>query len=252
MSMSALEETYQITDYKVPLPVDDLPTGFTALQLLDRDLARVPRLTAEEETDLSSRALEGDVEARNRLAEGNMRLVLFLVGRYEGLGIPEEDLVQIGSIGLLGAAEKFDASTAKFGAYAGPSIKNAITTELKTAQRQKRVPREALVSIDELAESAVEGKAPLELAEEVDHIEMSEEKLLQAQRAAGLSVAMKGLSRKQRRVLELRFGLGGQEPLSQEEAAAVIGVSRARIGQVENKALGKLEENAGEQLFPLL
>ena len=116
-----------------------------------REIGRVPLLTAEEEVELGRRIQEGDPEARRRLTESNLRLVVSIAKRYVGRGLPLLDLVQEGNLGLIKGVEKFDFSKGyKFSTYATWWIRQAITRAIADQARTIRIPVHMVETINRL------------------------------------------------------------------------------------------------------
>src|SRR5690349_1042177 len=112
-----------------------------SLQLFLRDIAQRPLLTAEEEVELAKRIERGDQQAKNRMIESNLRLVVSNAKRYRGLGLPFLDLIQEGIIGLIRAVEKFDHRRGfKFSTYATWWIRQAMQRALQQQSRTIRIP----------------------------------------------------------------------------------------------------------------
>ncbi|HZO63137.1 MAG TPA: RNA polymerase sigma factor RpoD/SigA [Gaiellaceae bacterium] len=123
----------------------DGPDPVDSLQMLLAEVAAYPLLTAAEEVALARRIERGDVEARNRMVECNLRLVISIARRYQGMGLPLVDLVQEGAIGLQRAAEKFDWRRGhKFSTYATWWIRQAMQRAISNNARTIRIPAHAL------------------------------------------------------------------------------------------------------------
>src|SRR5688572_20017092 len=122
-------------DVVVDLAVAD-PDTVDGLQVFLRDIGRVPLLTARQEIDLAKRIERGDLAAKERLVEANLRLVVHIAKRYRDQGLPFMDLIQEGTLGLVRAAEKFDHRKGfKFSTYATWWIRQAITRAIADKSR---------------------------------------------------------------------------------------------------------------------
>lgn len=116
-----------------------------------KEIGRVPLLTADEEIDLAIRMIEGDMEARKRLSEANLRLVVSIAKRYVGRGMQFLDLIQEGNLGLIKAVEKFDHTKGfKFSTYATWWIRQAITRAIADQARTIRIPVHMVETINKV------------------------------------------------------------------------------------------------------
>lgn len=143
------QEDLQITDPSILDPgdvgVDD------PVRMYLKEIGRVPLLHADEEIELARRMSEGDVEAKNKLAEANLRLVVSIAKRYVGRGMLFLDLIQEGNLGLMKAVEKFDYSKGfKFSTYATWWIRQAITRAIADQARTIRIPVHMVETINRL------------------------------------------------------------------------------------------------------
>ncbi len=273
---------------KPKVALDLKPEGTTdALQLFLKDIGKVRLLTAQEEVDLAKRIWRGDMDAKQKMVESNLRLVVSIAKIYRNQGLPFLDLIQEGTLGLVRAAEKFDYRKGfKFSTYATWWIRQAVARALADKARTIRMPvhvveklnrigraERKLVTglgreptLEEIAEvTGIEpdevdsikrsAQAPISLEKPVGDEEQSEFGQLiadeQAQspyeRAAeiltkeALREALENLSYRERRVLELRYGLGGEHPRTLDEVGRTFNVTRERIRQIENQSLKKLQ-----------
>ena len=154
-----------------------------------KEIGTVPLLTAEEETELAKRKAEGDVEAKERLIEANLRLVVSIAKRYTGRGMSFLDLVQEGNLGLIKGVEKFDYTKGyKLSTYATWWIRQSVTRALADQARTIRVPEHIVVTINKM--SNMQSKLTLELgyepsvAELAQALDMSEEKVMEIMQIA--------------------------------------------------------------------
>ena len=197
-----------------------------------------PPLTAEEETDILSR-LDEDESLRRVLVERNLRLVVYIARKFENTGVGLEDLISIGTIGLIKAANTFRADkNIKLATYASRCIENEILMYIRKSQNQKlELSLEAPLSADwdgnELILSDV-----LCSDEENDgkRHEHEEEKSVIAE-----AVAL--LGDREREIIELRFGLGGRREMTQKEVADMLGISQSYISRLEKKTINRLKEH---------
>ena len=258
-----------------------------SLQLFLNEIGKARLLTAQEEVDLAKRIWRGDQDAKRRMVESNLRLVVSIAKNYRNQGLPFLDLIQEGTIGLVRASEKFDYRKGfKFSTYATWWIRQAIARALADKSRTIRMPvhiveklnkigraERKLVSAfgrspttDEIAEVAGVGpddvdsikrsaQAPVSLSAPVgddegsefgqfipdEHAESPYERAVEILTKEALRTALHNLSYRERRVLELRYGLGGQGPCTLEEVGRTFNVTRERIRQIEHQSLRKLQ-----------
>jgi RNA polymerase primary sigma factor len=285
-SMNIVRGTEKRTRRKNAL--DLRPEGTTdGLQLFLKGIGKVRLLSAQEEVDLAKRIERGSFEAKQRMVESNLRLVVSIAKNYRNQGLPFLDLIQEGTIGLVRAAEKFDYRRGfKFSTYATWWIRQAIARALADKARTIRIPvhiferlnqigraeRMLLTGLgrepkaDEIAEvtglepDQVESikrwaQAPISLEKPVgdeeqsefgqliadEHAESPYERAVETLTNEALRDALENLSYRERRVLELRYGLGDEHPRTLDEIGRTFNVTRERIRQIENHALKKLQ-----------
>ena len=195
-------------------------------------------LTAEEERHYLALAARGDLEARNILIERNLRLVAHIMKKYYAQTADQEDLISIGTIGLIKGISTFDASKgARLATYAARCVENEILMYFRS---QKKTAQD--VSLSEYIETGKDGNA-LSLMEVVSSEEDLFDDLSGKEMRGKLHKAMEThLTQREREIVALRYGLGGVTPLTQREIAAQYGISRSYISRIEKKALQKLEQ----------
>ena len=193
-------------------------------------------LTQEEEQTLLERSAKGDLEARNILIERNLRLVAHIMKKYYAQTADQEDLISIGTIGLIKGVTTFDPSKgARLATYAARCVENEI---LMYFRGQKKSGQD--VSLSDYIETGADG-APLELMDVVSQEEDLLEQVSTRQMTRQVCQAVDTvLSDQERKVIMLRYGLGGQQPHRQREVAEKIGLSRSYVSRIEKKALQKL------------
>jgi RNA polymerase primary sigma factor len=259
-----------------------------SLQLFLKDIGKVRLLTASEEVDLAKRIERGDIDAKQKMVESNLRLVISIAKNYRNQGLPFLDLIQEGTIGLVRAAEKFDYRKGfKFSTYATWWIRQAIARSLADKARTIRIPvhvveklnkirraerqlvtglgreptaeeiSDLVAGIDPEEVEAVKrsAQAPISLDKPVGDEQESEfgqfiadeqaespyERAVEILTKEALRDALENLSYRERRVLELRYGLGGEHPRTLDEVGRTFNVTRERIRQIENQSLRKLQ-----------
>ncbi len=195
-----------------------------------------PPLTPEEERALALRLKEHDEAARRTLIEHNLRLVVFIARRFENTGIPLEDLISIGTIGLIKAVGTFDAEKKiKMATYASRCIENEILMFLRKTSKLRLE-----VSLDEPLKTDWDGNELLlsdVLGTEPDIVYRSMEENAERQM---LFAALGRLSPREQKIMTLRFGLGGRREMTQKEVADQLGISQSYISRLEKRILSRL------------
>ncbi|MBR2808136.1 MAG: RNA polymerase sigma factor RpoD [Oscillospiraceae bacterium] len=272
---------------------ESVASGDSLRQYL-REIGKTPLLTPDEEQELARRVSEGDEDAIVRMADSNLRLVVSIAKHYRDRGLPLQDLIQEGNLGLLKAIEKFDYTRGyKFSTYATWWIRQAISRSIADNARTIRVPVHMVETINRIRRES--RQLQQELGREATETELAEasgltvEKLREvlkitpdpvsldtpvgededsplssfitagtqaepekATEAALLKEQVRQLlgtlDERERRVLELRYGIGGDRARTLEEVGKEFGVTRERIRQIEAKALRKLRHPARSKI----
>jgi RNA polymerase sporulation-specific sigma factor len=197
-----------------------------------------PPLTREEEEFLLDRLPEGDSSVRAMLIERNLRLVVYIARKFENTGINIEDLISIGTIGLIKAVNTFDTEKKiKLATYASRCIENEILMYLR---RNNKIRTE--VSFDEPLNIDWDGNELLlsdVLGTEEDIIYRNIED--QVDRRL-LIKALSKLSERERKIMELRFGLRGGEEKTQKDVADMLGISQSYISRLEKRIIKRLRK----------
>lgn len=195
-----------------------------------------PPLTRDEESHLLMRLECGDTTVKGPLIERNLRLVVYIARKFENTGISIEDLVSIGTIGLIKAVNTFDPTKRiKLATYASRCIENEILMYLRRNNKTR-----AEVSFDEPLNTDWDGNELLlsdVLGTESDVIKYIEEEVDRSL----LKGALARLSGRERRIMELRFGLKDGKEKTQKEVADALGISQSYISRLEKRILSKLE-----------
>ncbi len=196
-------------------------------------------LRAEEERHYLALAAQGDLEARNILIERNLRLVAHIMKKYWTHTADQEDLISIGTIGLIKGISTFDPSKgARLATYAARCVENEILMYFR-AQRKSS----SDVSLSEYLETGKDGDS-LSLLDVLCSEDDLFDDLIDRETYAKLYEAIDTvLTKREREILTLRYGLGRQPPQTQREIAARLGISRSYVSRIEKKALEKLEES---------
>ncbi len=198
-----------------------------------------PPLNQEEEAKLLEELEKGNEQVKEELIERNLRLVVYIARRFDNTGIQTEDLVSIGSIGLIKAINTFNANkNIKLATYASRCIENEILMFLRKTGNQR-----AEISLDEPLNTDWDGNELLlsELLGTDDDVvnrgieTEAEHKLL-------LDAVTK-LGQRERLIMNLRFGLDGSDELTQKEVADLLGISQSYISRLEKRILIKLKKD---------
>ena len=197
-----------------------------------------PPLSGEEERRAFADMATGDEGAREKLILHNLRLVSHIVRKYYGTAKNQEDLISIGTIGLVKAVDSFNpANGARFATYAAKCIQNEILMHFRS---QKKLSAE--VSINETIDVDRDGN-PLTYIDVIateDHIE--EEIDLRTKSAHVRRLLDTVLEERERQIILLRYGLSGEPPRTQREVATLLGISRSYVSRIEKGALETLRD----------
>ena len=196
-----------------------------------------PPLERAEEAELIARMDAGDESVRGTLIERNLRLVAYIARRFENTGVNIEDLISIGTIGLIKAVGTFRADrNIKLATYASRCIENEILMYLRKNANQK-----AEVSFDEPLNTDWDGNELLLsdiLGTDGDTVLRPIEDDVDRQL---LTTAVSRLSEREREIITLRFGLGGREEKTQKEVADYLGISQSYISRLEKRIIARLK-----------
>ena len=197
-----------------------------------------PPLSREEEVTLMRRANQGDTVARATMIERNLRLVVYIARKFENTGISIEDLISIGTIGLIKAIETYNGGkNIKLATYASRCIENEILMVLRKTNRLKTE-----VSFDEPLNTDWDGNELLLsdiLGTEPDLVSKDLDADIEKQM---LHHAIDALSSKEKTIVGLRYGLGSDKEHTQKEVADMMGISQSYISRLEKRIIGKLRE----------
>ena len=211
----------------------------TLLYSLELSTGSFPKpLSEAEEQHYLALAQQGDLEARNVLIERNLRLVAHIMKKYYAQTAQQEDLISIGTIGLIKGITTFDpAKGARLATYAARCVENEILMYFRSQRKSAQD-----VSLSDYIDSGVDG-APLELMDVVAVDTDLLEQICSREQAEQLREAVEQvLSPQERQVIVLRYGLDGQSPKRQREVAGLTGISRSYVSRIEKRALEKLRQ----------
>ena len=196
-------------------------------------------LSPEEETRYLEQMKQGDEEARNILIERNLRLVAHISKKYATTNIDQDDLISIGSIGLIKAINSFDNNkNIRLATYAARCIDNEILMFIRTSKKTK-----AEVFLNESIGKDKDDN-------EITLLDVIEQEETSIDEEIDLKLKIRELYNKMKQVLKdreidiinLRFGLNGKKPKTQHEIASMLGISRSYVSRIETKAINKLAE----------
>ena len=196
-----------------------------------------PPLSREEEAKIMEQLRAGDEEVKQTLIERNLRLVVYIARKFENTGVCVEDLISIGTIGLIKAVNTFDAEKRiKLATYASRCIENEILMYLRRSCKLKLE-----VSLDEPLNVDWDGNELLLsdiLGTDADAIDRGIEDEVDKEL---LSLAMKKLTPREKKIMELRFGLYGNREYTQKQVADMMGISQSYISRLEKHIIKLLK-----------
>lgn len=201
-------------------------------------------LSKEDEIKYVTLSIDGDENAKNKLIEHNLRLVVFLAKKYENTGVDLEDLVSIGSVGLIKGVNTYKLDkNIKLATYASRCIENEILMYLrKNSRSHSEISIEEPLNIDWEGNELLLGDV---LGTDTDSVSGSLETEMEI---TVLKNAVNRLAPREREIMELRFGLRGGEEYTQKQVADVLGISQSYISRLEKKILKRLKKEL-EQYF---
>ncbi len=197
-----------------------------------------PPLRGEEERQAIEALTRGDESARMRLVEHNLRLVVYIARRFENPGTNLEDLISIGTIGLMKAIATYRADrNIKLATYASRCIENEILMHFRKIANQKTE-----ISLDEPINLDGEGNE-LRLSDVLGTAEDEIQRPLEADaEVAVLRQAVQELPPREKEIISMRFGMNGCKELTQKEVAQILGISQSYISRLEKRILQKLRK----------
>lgn len=207
------------------LKVDD-PTGFP------------PPLPAEKEREYFRQARNGDMKAREKLIMHNLRLVSHIVKKYYGSYEAQEDLLSIGTVGLIKAIDSYNVENGtKFATYAGKCLQNEILMHFRADKKLKYE-----VSINETIDIDKDGN-PLTYMDVISCEDtVADDLFIRMGSKKALEIIKDTLDPREREIIVRRYGLAGGSPLTQREISVKMGISRSYVSRIEKAALQKIEK----------
>ena len=194
--------------------------------------------TPEEELQMIERLSRGEEGIRDKLIEHNLRLVVYIARRFENTGVDLDDLISVGTIGLIKAVRSFNAEkNIKLATYASRCIENEILMHLRRVVKQK-----SEVSFDEPLNTDYDGNELVlsdVMGTDSDVVYKNIEKGVEADL---LKQALQKLNGREQEIMCLRYGLNGQDELTQKEVADILGISQSYISRLEKKIISRLKK----------
>jgi RNA polymerase sporulation-specific sigma factor len=201
-------------------------------------------LSAEEEHDKIVMLEEGDEDAKSELVEHNLRLVVYIAKKFEGTGVDGDDLVSVGTIGLIKAINSFRSDkNIKLATYASRCIENEILMYLRRMSRLKQE-----VSFDEPLNTDWEGNELL-----LSDVMGTDAEIVYADIEGGverelLKNSLSKLPPREQKIMRMRFGLDGKDEMTQKEVADTLGISQSYISRLEKKIIAKLKKDISKKI----
>lgn len=195
-------------------------------------------LSSKEEREYLIRSSKGDIDARNKLVEHNLRLVAHIIKKYYSSQNEQDDLVSIGTVGLIKAINTFDINkNIKLSSYASRCIENEILMHFRNIKKSLQD-----ISLNETIDTDKDGN-PLSL---IDILSTDDNILESLNTKLNINKLYEyinsELDEREKKVIIYRYGLNGNDPLTQREVADILGVSRSYISRIETKALKTLRK----------
>lgn len=198
----------------------------------------------EEEAELIQRLSVGEEEIKDDLIEHNLRLVVYIARRFENTGVDIDDLVSVGTIGLIKAVNSFNAEkNIKLATYASRCIENEILMHLRRTVRIK-----SEVSFDEPLNTDADGNELLLSDVMGTDGDIVYKKIENGVETELLKQALARLNNREREIMELRYGLRGEEEFTQREVADMLGISQSYISRLEKKIISRLKKEFSKMI----
>ena len=194
-------------------------------------------LSEEKEKEYLLKSKNGDIKARNILVEHNLRLVAHIIKKYYAVNVDQDDLVSIGTIGLIKAINTFDMDkNIKLSSYASRCIENEILMHFRNLKKSSQN-----VSLEDAVDIDKDGNTLklMELLSIDDDFADNLDKKLNLQKIN--KYLTETLTKRELQIINLRYGLNGSKPLTQREVSSIMNISRSYVSRIEKKALEKLK-----------
>ena len=194
-------------------------------------------LSEEKEKEYLLKSKNGDIKARNILVEHNLRLVAHIIKKYYAVNVDQDDLVSIGTIGLIKAINTFDMDkNIKLSSYASRCIENEILMHFRNLKKSSQN-----VSLEDAVDIDKDGNTLklMDLLSIDDDFAEKKKKKLNLQKIN--KYLTETLTKRELQIINLRYGLNGSKPLTQREVSSIMNISRSYVSRIEKKALEKLK-----------
>lgn len=197
-----------------------------------------PPLSAKEERECLEKMKKGDSDAKNKLIEHNLRLVAHIIKKYYSANASQDDLISIGTIGLIKAVNSFDADKGtRFATYAARCVENEI---LMYFRAQKKTAQD--ISINEPIDTDSEGN-PLTLMDIISTEDEIVEDIYKMSMIKKLTNEVEKIKNpREKTIIILRYGLDGNNPLTQLEVSKALGISRSYVSRIEKRVIANLKK----------
>lgn len=210
---------------------------FLALHFDNRSVFPKP-LSAKEERACFERLAEGDKSAKDKLIEHNLRLVAHMIKKYYKTACDQDDLISIGTVGLIKAVSTFDSSKgSRFATYASRCIENEILMHFRSLKKTANE-----IHFDEPIDTDKNGNTLTLIDTVADESCIDDLVELNVSSQRLYELVQSCLTDREREIMTLRYGLYGSRPLTQREAAERLGISRSYVSRIEKAAIDKLRE----------
>ena len=197
-----------------------------------------PALTAKEEAELLSRMKQGDDEARKKLIEHNLRLVAHVIKKYYSSACDQDDLISIGTIGLIKAVSTFKAEKgSRLATYASRCIENEVLMYFRSIRKSNQD-----LHFGDPIEASKDGNALTLMDVIADEVNIADE-IDKKNKLQRLEVLLHtALDDREKEIIKLRYGIGADKELTQREVAKLLGISRSYVSRIETSVLKRLRQ----------
>lgn len=203
-----------------------------------------PPLSDEDEEKYLLASKSGDLDARNTLITHNLRLVVYIAKKFESTKINIEDLISIGSMGLIKAVQTFKMEkNIKLATYASRCIENEILMHLRKTQKSRQD-----VSLDEVLNIDSEGNEMVLADILCSNDDQALDEMTKAEDERKLFLAIDALNKKEKEIISMRYGLFGKEEMTQKEVADLMGISQSYISRLEKRIIDKIRHFVTEEV----
>ena len=203
-----------------------------------------PPLSEEDEEKYLLESKEGNIESRNKLITHNLRLVVYIAKKFESTKINIEELISIGSMGLIKAVQTFKMEkNIKLATYASRCIENEILMHLRKTQKSRQD-----VSLDEVLNIDSEGNEMVLADILCSNDDQALDEMTKAEDERKLFLAIDSLNKKEKEIISMRYGLFGMEEMTQKEVADYMGISQSYISRLEKRIIDKIRHFVSEDV----